>query len=332
MQKKQNIVLVLKGFAIIIVLINHYINSYLSPNYQGYANGIIALFFVLSGYGIFYSLDKYSEVNKETIQQFLWKRCLRIFPLYWLSLFLYFGWVNSSLPDYILETVLALPHFQATGIYWFITSLIQCYLLAPLLYLISQKIGTRNYLILVIFCTLISFLIFPFTALPYTQDYFVYRYLFLGHLFLFAQGLALPNLLKVIKQYPPDDLSNKLTAIAFISFLLLVYYTRFAETGSQIAPLLIIVTPLFCCFSIYTNPQFPLKSLLATAGNYSYSLYLFHLIYYHALAELGFVSSSNYVGIVLAIAFFPCFWGVCLLLEKCNQKILKYSSKYLEIN
>ncbi|MBE9167273.1 hypothetical protein IQ238_06920 [Pleurocapsales cyanobacterium LEGE 06147] len=154
----------------------------------------------------------------------------------------------------------------------------------------------------------------------------------MGHLFLFAQGLALPNLLTVIKQYPPDDLSIKLTAIAFVSFLFLVYYTRFPETGSQIAPLLTIVTPIFCCLSIYTNPQFPLKSLLASVGNYSYSLYLFHLIYYHALAKLGLVSSGSSVGVVSVIALFPCFALACFLLEELNKKIFKYSSRYLEIN
>ena len=50
--------LFLKGIAIISVLINHYANSYTNLDIGFYANGMMALFFVLSGFGIYYSLEK----------------------------------------------------------------------------------------------------------------------------------------------------------------------------------------------------------------------------------------------------------------------------------
>jgi peptidoglycan/LPS O-acetylase OafA/YrhL len=48
----------LKGFAILAVIINHFTNIFISNNYGGFANQIIAIFFFVSGYGLFNSAKR----------------------------------------------------------------------------------------------------------------------------------------------------------------------------------------------------------------------------------------------------------------------------------
>ena len=76
----------LKGIAITAVLINHYLNRNLSGDYFGFATQWLSLFFMLSGYGIYLSLEKFSiENGKLTIKNilsFYFLRIVRIFPLF----------------------------------------------------------------------------------------------------------------------------------------------------------------------------------------------------------------------------------------------------------
>lgn len=56
--------LALQGVAIMVVLISHYANSYASDFYNQwlfeYASAFIGLFFVLSGYGLYFSFERAS--------------------------------------------------------------------------------------------------------------------------------------------------------------------------------------------------------------------------------------------------------------------------------
>jgi peptidoglycan/LPS O-acetylase OafA/YrhL len=52
----------LKGFAILIVLANHFLNQYVDPNnFSGLANATLSIFFIVSGYGIAHSLEQRSK-------------------------------------------------------------------------------------------------------------------------------------------------------------------------------------------------------------------------------------------------------------------------------
>lgn len=75
----------LKGVAILTIYINYFINGYVSREFSGYANGFVALFFILSGYGIFISLSHLSDSNhKNVLYTFFKKRILRIYPIFWI--------------------------------------------------------------------------------------------------------------------------------------------------------------------------------------------------------------------------------------------------------
>ncbi|MHB9053945.1 MAG: hypothetical protein ACYC5F_08205 [Thermoleophilia bacterium] len=122
---------------------------------------------------------------------------LRIYPLYWLALLItpfFFPGEYQQLHELSWQTAITYLGGQSldtTGIFWFVPAIIQCYLAAPFLYLILQKLRPVRYLL--VNAVIIVLLILPsmlsvlrdatFTwGLPYYQDFI------LGILILFSMA------------------------------------------------------------------------------------------------------------------------------------------------
>ena len=122
----------IKGIAILAVLINHYLNKYTSINSMDYASSILCFFFILGGYGLFYSLEKRfknseKDYSFKKIGSFYLDRFLRIIPLYILAIIL------ISLLSLFEDPKIIFP------IYWFINAILICYLFSfPIYYLPSN--------------------------------------------------------------------------------------------------------------------------------------------------------------------------------------------------
>jgi peptidoglycan/LPS O-acetylase OafA/YrhL len=322
MSDNKNLTDFLKGFAILSVLLNHYINIYLSNSFNGMANGFIAMFFILSGYGLFYSFEKQGKLTKSGLFRYYLKRCLRIYPLFWVSLLI----VAYSRNDWGIMSSFILPDVKILVIYWFLNALIQCYLVAPLLFELIKKLKPGTFLILV-FCLFAMFNIVSHFS-GYTSEAFnlKYRNLAGGHLFLFSMGMMLPWFIKK----EPAVLSSKRTALlGLILFLLLTYATRqidfiFKNVGILLSPVFLLAV-LFFCYSVLTGKLSVssgiLSRLLIFMGIYSYSLYLFHLDYFRFLSQMGFIKKELVPGHFFTIGFFPVFFLMCMLVEKLINRI-----------
>ena len=135
---------ILKGIVILSVMINHFINNNIDQtlDYQyflGYANGLIIIFFILSGYGIYYSLNKavVEDSMSKKWQQFYFKRIVRIYPLFVISLLLI---------SIIAGSLVAIPSFFfIQSPYWFIDAIVYCYLLTPIFILILDKLSLKKF-------------------------------------------------------------------------------------------------------------------------------------------------------------------------------------------
>ncbi len=316
----REIIFYLRGFAIGSVVINHYLTTYVSESFNGYANGIIAVFFVLSGYGIFHSLSRSGRLDTEALLKYLYKRFIRIYPLYWVSLMITILTTRNS---YGLKTILAIPFFQAPGIYWFITSLVQCYLAAPLLFILIRKYGYKKYIAGVFSVMLLVYLLYQFAALPYSRDLFVYRYLFLSHIFLFASGMAVPS---IIENHRARLDNGILAAASFVFFLASVYWTREADTlfpssAIYIAPLFVTGTVFFCLCVISTTPLLIFRRTVVLMGAYSYSLFLFHTVFFIILSRYEIIKGADLRSITLILLLFPVFLLGCIMLEKSTSHL-----------
>ena len=120
--------------AITGVLINHFVNLF-SDDFLGYANGLISIFIILSGYGIFYSLNKKPVRNWK---KFFIKRLIRIYPLFFIAMIFYTVFVGTNFT--------VLQFFFINSPYWFVDAIIYCYLLTPIFFYILEKMTPNKFL------------------------------------------------------------------------------------------------------------------------------------------------------------------------------------------
>ncbi len=124
----------LKGLAILAVFVNHFMNGFVTDSVVGYANGFIAVFFLLSGYGIYLSLERMSSnKDRNLLVRFATRRLVRIYPLFWVWCILH-GFTNGWLGFFALD-------FYEPRSPWFIPAIVQCYIAAPFVFLVITRIG-----------------------------------------------------------------------------------------------------------------------------------------------------------------------------------------------
>jgi peptidoglycan/LPS O-acetylase OafA/YrhL len=273
----------LKGLAILEVAVDHYVYARFTQAFEHYGNAIVALFFVLAGYGAAHSLLKVGRLTFRTALHYYWKRALRIYPLFSISLLLYELCRGQRHSVWVM---MLFPTRQAPGTFWFLTSLVQRYLLAPLLYGLLQKLGRLRYIAIVIALALLVHAVYTALGLPYSRQFSVYRFVFVGHILLFSLGMAMPKVLpEPSRTKPVGRLALWLTLLA--GFAVLANYVRlenmlFWNSHVYLAPLFLLYTVAFCWASLVLRPPLILKKLFVLLGTYSYPCYLFHTLLYLA--------------------------------------------------
>lgn len=315
---------------ILTVVLGHWNNWF---GIEDYATGfllfvtdLLVIYFILSGYGINFSLERRlsrQQSWKRAILKYYIDRGMRLFPLYWLALIITPLATPDEIPDFLefksttIAIFLGVPIFRAPQLFWFITSLIQCYLLAPVLFLMKKKLGDRNFL----FLNLVGLVFLSIITLADKQkNYaFYYRYLLFGHLSAFAMGMMLPG---IINQYGTKLKNNMANIAAFLLYIIFAYLAIFKDTffnnsGLIEMPLLILGALFFCAVTIANNPYLPLRNSFAMVGRYSYPIYLFHPFFIMAiLAGLGLQADRRLSNIFILIASMPVFIFICILMQK----------------
>ncbi len=316
----------IKGFAIVTVLVDHYSGQFLSHYYGwigDYANGFIAVFFFLSGYGLFYSFEKRFAITsgKVAVARYFVDRALRILPFYWLSLYIA-PWIFPGNFEILHRPggwliYLGLPFMGAPWLYWFLTALFQCYLAAPLLYFILKRIPLWTFLSALAGLALIAL---PFSLLlPFTHavDVLEYRYFLGAHLILFALGMASPAIVARMT----GRVSRPMLAESLAALLLTVYLTRtgddiFYKSHIALIPLMILSTFVTGVVWLSLSPSMPFQKVLATLGMHSYPIYLFHIPFFGLLLNFGLLKNNDPMSIVTIIVLIPIFLYLCIKAEE----------------
>jgi peptidoglycan/LPS O-acetylase OafA/YrhL len=325
----------LRGVAIIAVLINHYIIWFITRSIEGVANGIISIFFITSGYGVYISLEKNKEFTSNTVKNFFLRRFSRIYPLYLFSLLLYSIYLYSlGATIYDFPSVLnyfAFPFYQAPRWYWFIPSLLQCYLISPFLYLILKKYGINKTLAIIIALMFITHISYVISGLPISRYYFVYRLMFLSHIFIFSLSFCLPG----INKDKFNLFSNHASLIfSFLFFMLMVYLTRFNNiiinnSAIIVAPVFVFSTFIIMFCIVNNNIVLPFKKIINYFGNNSYPIYLFHFFYFYLLEKFGLITHGSTKSIIFTLILLPIFLLTCVAIEKSTKSMVsKFTSAY----
>jgi len=313
----------LKGVAILTVLINHYLNFNVSGDYLGFANLWVSIFFIVSGYGIYLSLErKFIEgCTFRGVLIFYYHRFVRVFPLLWLALLLWNLLGNSKVSIWMILGI------HGEGLFWFIPALLQCYLISIFIF---YKL-TKDPKIFTIILTIIVFLLNILAAYKQIPEYVTeflvftnanYRGVFLLNILLFSFGMQLSHYFSSNPTCLPRSKTSKQGAFFFLLILIILICIAFAKYFLptslsfyfQIVPLLLI--GLLCFYSFRSHVK---NSLLAYFGSISYSLYLFHGVFYLFVARLDQFQKNSITGLSWTIILFPIFIFSCTKIEETTS-------------
>ncbi|MEM9004707.1 MAG: acyltransferase [Cyanobacteria bacterium P01_F01_bin.86] len=324
---------VLRGIAILAVLINHYVDHYMTLESGGIANIMVSIFFILSGYGISFSLDKRlaDGLKLRQILEFYKDRALKIFPLLWIALIIQSAITRDS---YSIYSILG---YELRNHYWFVSAILQCYLLSPFLNRLIKfniKISLILSTLVLVACeflvhrypSLSSFLmVFHLAETPYLQILFVHTYLFSCGMHLrYILNFEIGRIFSERAFFLQSTSLNRNDIFVMILAFALTYTTieKHILTGLPLAGSLF----LFSCVCIFAlksgiSSNGVLGRICRFLGYHSFSLYLFHMSYYFSLEKIGLLKEDSTASMLIAIGLFPAFVVAVLCLEKVSEAI-----------
>ena len=310
------------------VMANHYLNYYVSGNYYGIANAVIAIFFVISGYGIYGSLEKRfssgAEVGK-VVLAFWVDRLLRIYPLFLLAIIIQ-SFVLGKKYQFI-----AYLGMRGPDQFWFVTAIMLCYAVAPFFSLYLQKMGARRFALVLIghflFWNLFgmgaSYANFPFNKY-FWQDPLAYRGLFLSYFVLFGLGMCFAKQEHALSLKVPRGrfgrLCENLSLFAALALLLVVWKSLTIGNLQNAEQLKIVVDVIFYAVGMYAFWRFLVNGIripwMRFFGEYSLSIYLFHLVYFKLLEAVYLIKSGVWQSVFWVLAGLPLFFLLCMFSER----------------
>lgn len=297
----------LRGFAVSTVIIYHFfvllnlMGDPLFPYIHFFGQFGVSLFFVISGYLIYRSIDfTLSQKNiKNGITSYTLHRLFRILPAYYMNLFiviLIFGLLQGF--DYILSSAFIKPLFShltfssyfiykdagfgINGAYWTLNIEMLWYILVPILFIFIKK---NRYLILLFILSFIyllgidlswydSLLQLDKNASNYTLLLYYLSFQLPGQLIYFIMGIFI---YKYSKPLVPIPLLFRyiITSLIFILFIYLSIGT-YLLTNFTLRNLFLLTIVSFIFILLYNQKHTYLKSI-EWLGKISYSLYLWHM-------------------------------------------------------
>lgn len=301
-----------RGYAILSIVLYHYLVGYdlgkwlnLSVFFGGTG---IHLFFFLSGFGL--SLSKSIK-----LESYFSKRFLKVyFPYFLIVTLIYISskfivlYPDANINVYLSHVLLYKMFFHEYinslgGHFWFISTIIQFYIVFPLLRRLQQSLGNNLFLILSIIISLVHFSLTIYFSL-YARHV---SSIFTLYLWEFALGMYLA------KSYKESGLKfwvgpmRKFLIIFFLAITVMGVLTlSLDEVG--------VVLNDFAAFFAYTSLCIILYHLIfksvpsignwiSSVGRYSYSLYLIHMLVLHVVMEYFHTSSFDYPFLYLPLTF-----------------------------
>jgi len=287
----------------------------------GYAG--VDVFFLLSGIGLVCSISK-----DNSLIRFYKKRVFRILPVFWICL-VFFTLKNSALNGFDAAKSL-LPYFGLDFLifgnmeFWFIPSILLCYLVFPVYYSLSEKYGPGKCLVTVSMCAL-AFSILAIGTRFSNHMIFSIRFpvfifgVYIGMLLLNRRGTLLSNIWL-----------NSGLLIASTAALFMIIQNTSPEyrwhTGLWWYPTIIMAFPLSLLTGSFLSSVLPscprAGSILQLLGTHSLELYLIHVFLFSLANVLPFKGVDwNLLRIPEYLMYTLCALGLSILLRRSLHKM-----------
>lgn len=279
-------------------------------------NAGVDIFLFLSGYGLFYSFSRHSD-----IRSFYSRRFYRILPPVLLVSVIFYGLTGSGQPLEYFFQIFHLSMFHPVfkrGLIWFAGLLIPFYLIYPLLHRVIVRFRTKGTLSLMALAVLLSFCLGAVN-----RPYFDKIEIALMRIPVFIAGIAVGERSQRNEPVPAWVMIGFCIATPIYFFCLplldvpeeLVFLERYTYFPLAID---------FCLSVSFIDKMIrdnPCRRLLAFYGTYSLEIYLLFEIVYHALRD-SFLPESG-IGLPFVIACFGITLVLAFILKKCTGIITK---------
>lgn len=266
----------------------------------GNGGAAVTMFFLLSGFVISLSMDKF-QFGLSNYLNFLLKRLVRLYPVYLftviaISVFVWLGidyqtfkgastwyhwWMNFEL-DFVefLKNVFFI-HINLGGVTWTLRVILLATPIMPLLYLFSKKI---NWFYSLVVTSFLIYIAFNYLNFPNFRDF---RYLF-----MFFLGMSLPKFKELFARFNPFWF-YLISPVLLCFFFVIRFQTNeylggvYESVASFILLGIILYQPKVKIFNFLDN------RLFVYLGRISYSLYLVHFSVLYLLARFMFQLLPN---------------------------------------
>lgn len=293
----------LRGLAALAVIFYHYFFRYnqiyghenLHVDWADVGRAGVQLFFMVSGFVIFWTLNR-----TERPLDFLVSRFSRLYPAYWLAIFVTFSIVyvcglpgrEASLSEALANTLMFHEYFgvpHVDGVYWTLTVELTFYFWIFLIYLSSNLNRIEEIFSVLIFVSMLHSL--GLISIPTT----LYKFFILRHIPLFLGGICF------YKLFNNDYNKKTVITLALSLFSTIVIYS--------FKPF-ILFTGFYLLFFMVVSGRLKILTFkpLVFLGSISYSLYLLHQNIGYVIINKSYeLQLHPLIGIFSAIAILIVF-------------------------
>lgn len=323
-----------RGAAILIIIFSHFTSIdhgifFVRHSTLGMLVSVVSVFFVLSGFGIYHSLVRdFSNkgISFQSVASYFFWRLIKLYPMYWFALAVYHWYNPLNYPIHVsfnqtLSTVFLVPiAHNAPNFLWFMTAIVQCYLWAPLLYLVQRKLGLKGFLFAISIVVVLILIVRRNDLYGYfnpSHQVFYFQNFLMAHVILFSSGMAIAQ---IVDAYPTKFKSVGLTVISLAGLAFFAKVTLDGISSAYAIVPFIFFNFAFCLYLISLRPQLPFRRIFVLLGQNTMPLYLFHIAFFSLLIYAGIIGARGIIGSVLTILLFPVFVIACILMQKMFNK------------
>lgn len=274
----------------------------------------VSVFFVLSGFLLFYQLYKNEEpLTKERLQEYIQKRLLRILPLYYLSLLCIalvlkydIFWSTEGFKS-IVYNLLFLREIKSGGsqgiipinpVYWSLVVEMHFYILLPIFYSIFYKYKKAILFLLPILLGLLYRVILVFVVKDPSMQFLRFTP---ANFDFFALGMFGAYIYVKRKDLVQKLGDYKLQILFVILFLACVrfYDFEFSPTFAYIAaPIILGILTVVSILSFLGNDRTLLSRALTVTpvmfiAKISFSIYVWHPVVFEYVEKMSIVQSNS---------------------------------------
>lgn len=287
--KKLDAVDFIKAFAITCVVIYHFVTIYMQflPESLRRLSFVLGTgcqaFLVCSGFGLYYSHKK----RPLSAPRFWLKRVSKIYFPYIIVVLISYRCENvylaagvdrfSALMSHVFLYKMFFPQYEVTfgGHFWFISTILQFYLVFPLLVKIFKKLGTQRFLVLTFS---INVLWAAFTVVSGISGERIWNSFFLQFLFEFSVGMAAAEHIDDVIAWYERTSAFKLFLLGAAGYALLLACYFIGGIPGALGDAPSAAGFVLCALALYKTGIKPFNSLMLKISSISYEWYLVHYL------------------------------------------------------